>query len=241
MRCLKNSSPASCLTRSWGRAKRLTAALLAALALAAPAFAQEEKKAGEDGALEEIEKIIVYGDLQQITQSIWELLEISPEDDPVCQDGWYLHPKGFAFQIPDGMTLLENYRGTTVMLVDKADGDAVFSTSISVAMAGEDKELDKLTREKVEAAYGAEFDDFSLVYCRRKPMFGQEEVVNICFLAGQSPRLLFEQRMLNHGGHSFVVTMTAEYDNRKLPEAWAQYDAFCGSLSFFTQETEEEP
>lgn len=108
-------------------------------------------------------------------------------------------------------------------------------------MAGEDKELDKLTREKVEAAYGAEFDDFSLVYCRRKPMFGQEEVVNICFLAGQSPRLLFEQRMLNHGGHSFVVTMTAEYDNRKLPEAWAQYDAFCGSLSFFTQETEEEP
>src|SRR5699024_3062472 len=149
-------------------------------------------------------KIIVYADLQQITQSIWELLESSPEDDPVCQDGWYLHPKGLDFQIPDGMPPRENYRGSTVMLVDRADDDAVFSTSISVVMAGEDKELDKLTREKVEAAYGAEFDDFSLVYCRRKPMFGQEEVVNICFLAGQSPRLLFEQRMLNHGGHSFV-------------------------------------
>ena len=138
---------ASCLTRSWGRAKRLTAALLAALRWR-PRLCAGGKEGREDGALEEIEKIIVYGDLQQITQSIWELLEISPEDDPVCQDGWYLHPKGFAFQIPDGMTLLENYRGTTVMLVDKADEDAVFSTSISVVMAGEDKELDKLTRKR---------------------------------------------------------------------------------------------
>lgn len=144
---------------------------------------------------------------------------------------WCIHEDGFAFRIPDGLTLLGAYRGATLLLVDESKADARQLTTITLSVVGEDETLDKLTPTQVKSAWSGGFSRFKLLSFERLDICG-EEGVRISFVAGDSPQLLIQQRLFNKGGRSYIITLSCENSFPSLHAGLEQLSVFCDSLIF---------
>lgn len=152
---------------------------------------------------------------------------------PAIVGDWFLHPDGFGFRIPEGLSYEAPPRGTQVTLVD--DESADLRTTITVTITDEVGQLYDMKEKDVEGA--AKMKGFSQV---KMLFFGHEkmaekDVLRYAFLTGSSPRFVSELRMFNHGGKCFILTLNAEHTQGRLLDAVKQLNALCDSLFFIDE------
>lgn len=189
----------------------------------------------QKGACGRAEKGRTFGGSREAMERLLGLFALrAPKSEGARVGDWFLHPKGFAFLIPEGFEPLVGYKGTAVLLVDESEGEGPFRTNISVSVSGEADERDKIfsmSPKDVENAYEGSFDRFELLAFEPETFYGSEGM-RITFLAGSSPRLLFRQHLFVKNESAFVITLTTEHAPRALKEADRQFQWVCDSLLF---------
>lgn len=160
--------------------------------------------------------------------------------DGLVVANWYLHPDGFAFQIPEGLVLADKRRRATslfssyrdaVSLLDPTDEDNSFQTFLTVSITSEDKRLQTMQREDAVRLFSSQFDRFALVSFTRVLLCGVEGI-RMTFLTGRSPRLQVQQCMFEKNGKTYIATIASENNLQALPTAWQQFDTFYRTLFF---------
>ena len=152
---------------------------------------------------------------------------------------WYLHPDGFAFRIPDGLSLAKERRSLsslfdtqrTVSFVDPLLEDAPFQTLLTVSIANEDKQLHTMKRTDADRFFANQFEQFSLLDFSHILIAG-EEGIYLTFLTGKTPRLHLQQCMFVKNGQTYIATMASENRIFRLAPAAEQFNAFLDTLFF---------
>lgn len=153
---------------------------------------------------------------------------------------WYLHPDGFAFQIPKGLVLTDKHRGISSLfssyrdalyLVDPAGEDQPFQTLFTLSITSEDKRLHTMQRGDAEHVFSGQFDRFSLLSFTRVLICG-EDGIHMTFLTGRVPRLQVQQYMFVKNGQTYISTIASENSLFALLTACRQFDTFYRTLFF---------
>jgi hypothetical protein len=159
--------------------------------------------------------------------------------DGIIVAGWYLHPDGFAFQIPDGLvpadmrrsgSLLSAYRGVASFLDPSQEGNP-FQTFFTLSITSEDKRLQTMHREDAQRLFSSQFERFSLISFA-KVIVCDVDGIRLSFLTGRSPRLQVQQCMFVKNGKTYIATMVSENKLHSLPAAWRQFDTIYSTFFF---------
>ena len=158
--------------------------------------------------------------------------------DGIIVAGWYLHPDGFAFQIPEGLTPANKRRGAvSLTLVDPSQENSPHQTYFMLSITNEDKRLKTMQREEANRLFSSQFERFSLLSFTRVIVCG-EDGVRLSFLTGRVPRLQIQQCMFVKNGKTYITTIASENRLHSLPPAWRQFDTVYQTL-FFLQDVSE--
>lgn len=212
-----------------GTAKRALTIFLAvffcvpSVALAAPVFDTPMRAVLSEITLDHTRSIL--------TQTLETYTSTMAKGQGARMGDWYLHANGFAFHIPEEMELMEGYRGTTVLLVDKTGQSSAFRTSISISITNSDDHLLSITERSIKSAYASSFDRFSLISLSPADMYGTSGWI-LTFYAGSSPRVFYQQHLFIRDGYSYIITLTAADNIGSLFSAWKQSEILLDSLVF---------
>lgn len=156
---------------------------------------------------------------------------------------WFLHPDGFAFQIPYGLAPADTRQGRSLLsanrsvisLMDPSQENDLYQTNFLLSITNEDDRLKTMQKEDAERLFSSQFDRFSLISFTKVITCGGDGI-RLSFLTGRSPRLQVQQCMFVKNGKTYIATMVSENKLHSLPDAWRQFDTIYSSL-FFIDDT----
>lgn len=163
-------------------------------------------------------------------REILNAFDLSGVGAPVRIGSWLIHPKGFAFRIPDGYRYQGQYKGADIMLISTNGGSDATRSSIAVTLS-QAHDLSQMTRLRIERAYPSSFPYFELCHYAADTLLDLP-CVRITFVSSQSPQLLFRQSLLNKRDMGLIITLQTENTLPRVAEGIAAYAQFCDSLMF---------
>lgn len=149
----------------------------------------------------------------------------------IIVSNWYLHPNGFAFQIPEGLETSSKLKRSqdVIALTDASQKNN--PTKFQLSITNDDGRLQTMQREDVESVFSRNFDRFSLLSFTKVFICGVDGI-RLTFLTGKSPRLQIQQCIFAKNGKIYIAQMTSENTLHALPSAWQQFDTFCSTFFF---------
>lgn len=131
----------------------------------------------------------------------------SPYREGLLLDTTYLHRKGFAFELPEGFTLREEYQNAAIMLLGTADWRD-FQPNISIKLLDRDEDLLDMGREQIEELYRhsiAQYQPGTFDYIDHDGV----EMLALTYTQGRGDKqLYFQQALFNAAESCFIITMT---------------------------------
>jgi len=176
--------------------------------------------------MEQITEGMAEGEMQAIVSDFLKNQSPLPQEGEIVS-GFFVHPKGFSFPIPDGFQVLQDSVGADVQLIGPMT-ESGFNPTIHVLAFDEPQpDFAMLTQAKVDAFFASMLSNYqfvSLDHYEYNDVMAHEFVC----LHGASDNGMIIQNALcfNKGGKAYILTMTTLAEEATLEYALLAFDFF---------------